>query len=280
MLAELKPNSWDETVIIARFLRGFIFRGQKNTQWELKSGFERACHEYNMPVEDQPYVERGIIEAFKRRAHHYIASPPDDDLLEWVALLQHHGGVTRLLDFSRSFYVAAFFAMENAPGDGAVWAIHTGPLQDKFWESDEERRRSIAEDERRITNEWANAGKRVIIVEPQRMSERLSIQQGLFLYPCDTAIPFMDCLAASMHTDLTDTYVIDHSNPMGLESIGGPHTPHVIKIIIPRVIHTEALQDLEKMNVTAASLFPGLDGFARSLITKIRRFDGRWTISS
>jgi hypothetical protein len=39
----------------------------------------------------------------------------------------------------------------------------------------------------------------------------------------------------------------------------------VIKLILPPAIHHDALQDLWNMNVTAATLFPGLDGFARSL---------------
>jgi hypothetical protein len=39
----------------------------------------------------------------------------------------------------------------------------------------------------------------------------------------------------------------------------------VVKIILPQEIHNAALFDLAQMNVTAASLFPGLDGFARSL---------------
>jgi hypothetical protein len=39
----------------------------------------------------------------------------------------------------------------------------------------------------------------------------------------------------------------------------------VVKVILPFAIHNVALSDLAQMNVTAASLFPGLDGFARSL---------------
>ena len=37
----------------------------------------------------------------------------DDNRLEWLALMQHYGAPTRLLDFTRSPYVACFFALEE-----------------------------------------------------------------------------------------------------------------------------------------------------------------------
>jgi hypothetical protein len=39
----------------------------------------------------------------------------------------------------------------------------------------------------------------------------------------------------------------------------------VVKIVLPGAVHRDALRDLRAMNVTAATLFPGLEGFARSL---------------
>jgi hypothetical protein len=44
----------------------------------------------------------------------------------------------------------------------------------------------------------------------------------------------------------------------------------IIKMVIPRKIHKEAIDDLKTMNITAATLFPGLDGFARSLYYQMR----------
>jgi hypothetical protein len=44
----------------------------------------------------------------------------------------------------------------------------------------------------------------------------------------------------------------------------------IVKIVLPRKIHNEAVWDLDQMNVNATSLFPGLDGFARSLHTWFR----------
>ena len=82
--------------------------------------------------------EERILRIFKRKAHHFLsAGPLPDDDFEWLALMQHHGAPTRLLDFTWSPYVAAFFALQRATGDAAGGAPGThegrhrrGPLGD------------------------------------------------------------------------------------------------------------------------------------------------------
>ena len=70
-----------------------------------------------------------MLRQFQRRAHHYCKDLPDfDQKLDWLALMQHYGASTRLLDFSHSFYVAAYFAVENATKDSAVWAVNLDAL--------------------------------------------------------------------------------------------------------------------------------------------------------
>jgi hypothetical protein len=98
----------------------WAFRGQSKASWRLQPSIERLASEAGITPQVEKYVER----EFKRRAHHYISDLPDDeDALEWLALMQHHGAPTRLLDWTRSAYVAAFFAAESA-GDApfAIWA--------------------------------------------------------------------------------------------------------------------------------------------------------------
>ena len=57
--------------------------------------------------------EERTLRIFKRKAHHFLdRTPAEEEEFEWLALMQHHGAPTRLLDFTWSPYVAAFFALE------------------------------------------------------------------------------------------------------------------------------------------------------------------------
>jgi hypothetical protein len=168
--------------------------------------------------------------------------------------MQHHGSPTRLLDWSRSPYISAFIAFEDTykeEGDVAIWAIDSQWLQRcsverlaAVWDG------PVAVEELRGDRELKrlmNCDLRVVLpMEPVRMNERLTIQQGLFLFPSGNQLSFESAMA---------DYERDNS------------IQHVRKITLPKSEGLNCLIDLLRMNINAASLFPGLDGFARSLRT-------------
>src|SRR5690606_29165357 len=84
-------------------------------------------------IADAPeIIEEYTLREFQRRAHHYSSDLPEkDNVLEWLALMRHHGSPTRLLDFTKSPYVAAFFAVSKAARDdsAAIWAINAKALK-------------------------------------------------------------------------------------------------------------------------------------------------------
>ncbi len=271
----VRVKDWESAREMAISLDGWIFRGQADASWNLEStifrgSFISGYHPHFIAVREQE-----ILYDFQRRAHHFIADPPPlDAYLEWLALIQHYGGPTRLLDFSRSFYIASFFAVENATTDAAIWGINGFMLADAagaklgFTTFGSEKmviRANAARVEKLLRK--ARPPASVLDVEPERQNERLSIQQGLFVMPCNLDRPFEANLGATFRFR---RHLIQNQQPepwsLKIESLVRQRNRlPVLKIVLPRKCILDAIHDLRRMNITSASLFPGLDGFARSL---------------
>jgi hypothetical protein len=267
-------SSWLEfqNVFTSRFTQeGWAFRGHGIAEWRLETALERACLGNaavgNADSPDGPAVapmsilphafEREALLRFQRRAHHYIPNPPDDeDVLDWLALMQHHGVPTRLLDWTLSPYVALYFAFETSlpDTDCAVWAINTG------WLAERARQKSLsdpgvpADPHERALNEYLNHclfnaenPNVVVVANPIRMNERVAAQQGVFL--CD--LSYVGAFTITLQKMLV--------MPMP------PSSPVIWKFVIKTAQRDKFVRELNRMNINGASLFPGLDGFARSL---------------
>jgi hypothetical protein len=213
-----------------------------------------------------------MVREARRRARQYLLHVPDeDDALGWLALLRHHGAPTRLLDFSSSFYVAVWFAIESADGDAAVWAVDLQRLR-------EASARRLAEHDPELADlppeGWRVAqavlgrrdlGPGVVAVEPFHLDERLAAQQGMFLVSLDPARSFVDNLAATFGVDELPFDAPPQPFRGGADA-GEALSASVVEVVLPWALHRPAREDLWRMNLTAASFFPGMDGFARSLL--------------
>ena len=103
------------------------------------------------------------------------------------------------------------------------------------------------------------------------------IQQGRFLFPTSLDTTFehnlcktfgiQDCKLPSK----TPVKTVDELKQLINDPVSNLA---LLKIILPKDIHLDAMQDLHRMNITATTLYPGLDGFARSLKFPLRMFDG------
>jgi hypothetical protein len=168
--------------------------------------------------------------------------------------MQHHGAPTRLLDLTKSPFIAAYFAFEICrmrEGEHVgIWCINIQYLRRKALEMLEEEFGEALQQSRNLINEvlfekifMANDRKLVFPVEPFRMNKRYSLQQSVFVSTGIAEVPLME----------------------QLNFLGDSIEKAVVKIEIPTCHKNEVLRELLQMNLHRASLFPDLDGYAASL---------------
>jgi hypothetical protein len=250
----------------SRFRTGaqWIFRGQRESAWGLQSSFEREMASFGIDLGEAPRIERGCLRRFKRQCHLYISNPPEEeDTLEWLALMQHYGAPTRLLDWTYSFFVALYFAIESAgQSECAVWALNTdwmvhpaASILEGDLEAFERWKRDPGIVQRdTFTKLFMGKPPMALVgaVTPRRLNERLVIQQGIFLCPGDVSKTFADNLIALLS-----------------KTSRSQAKANFIKITVNADLNTrkDILLSLQRMNMNHATLFPGLVGFAQSLRT-------------
>jgi hypothetical protein len=284
--------SWSEAVGLGKRLRGWVFRGHADPSWQLKTTLERQAESTETERSELPDRERQVIDRFRRQALQFLATAPEPAAyLEWLSIIQHHGGPTRLLDFTRSFYVAAFFALDGDTGDSVVWAVNKPSLDDAFLDAADLHAEAATEaairtqkarsadsfigasvstrDSDPRNNDAGSLDDRphVLSVEAERLTQRMVSQQSVFLMPTMLHATFMESLERAFgekQLNWRSCSVADCK--AGVAKLRSLRTgPAVVKIILPKATRRKALEDLQRMNINAASLFPGIDGFARSL---------------
>lgn len=120
----------------------WIFRGQSCVEWPLRPGIERldTLPAFETVDVSLPLRERESLRDFRERARrNHTELPVEEDYFGWLNLFQHYGGITRLLDFSESFEVGLYFAIEKFQNGArvdegsrvALWAVNLGAI----WEA-------------------------------------------------------------------------------------------------------------------------------------------------
>lgn len=257
---KIRLKSWAEIDQYAR--PGWIYRGQSSCESSLMTSLERCCMREKLVGSKRSLMEQKLLRQFRRAYHHYSSHVPSPShTLEWLSLMQHHGAPTRLLDFTYSIYVAAYFALEGArekeedEQDRAVWLLNFN------WALDESiaLMKNAGKDKADMLKEFYEETHMAIVPDfffkapsvpsvcpqnPFRLAERLRIQKGVFVIPGSIELPFEENVRAMPGYNVAENFV---------------------KLIIPHGVRREALRRLFDMNISRTSLFPGLDGFSQAL---------------
>lgn len=252
-------NAWDEINKKYRYKyegKSWIFRGQPSDDLPLETSLRRKCKFFPENLKDPEEAERLLLREFKRRFHQYTTDiPKTSDSLEWFSIMQHYGAPTRLLDFTYSILIAAYVALEEGPGNCSIWAINADWAVEK---SEELFQKSPGRNffKAPITEENALSFKKIFLrkkpkkfvcpLNPFRLTERLTLQKGVFMCPGDITVTFEKNLRSMRGHNSEDNII------------------HFVISFDSREWRV-AMDSLYNQNITRATLFPGLDGFAKSL---------------
>lgn len=142
-------KTWIQEMMDGGSEHRYVYRGQGDSSWGLESGLGRGLYDGgNVDVDRVVTFEQNSMLAFRRE----IATNPsyrDFEGVNLLAVMQHYGSKTRLLDFSLSPLVALYMALEqrygyesnvksykrwhenacqNISGDIAVWVVDILPF--------------------------------------------------------------------------------------------------------------------------------------------------------
>lgn len=250
---EIRVSSWHELndrlfegswkPDLRRFRSSYAFRGQCDVRGDLKTSVARLGGNLD--------IEAHLLRNFRKYAQQEAA--PGDSVWNWLAVAQHHGLPTRLLDWTYSPYVAMHFATENVADyrvDGVIWCVDyvqtNAQLPDKLKRilRDEGSFVFTAEMLQRAAatlEQFDRLSRKTFVAffEPPSLDERIVVQFALF--------------------SLLSNY------RQGLDAWLAKY-PHVYKkIVIPASLKWEVRDKLDQANITERVLHPDLDGLSRWL---------------
>ncbi len=245
---QLYAESWHEE--LGRFRSTYVFRGVSDASFTLNTSISRLGDPYDM-------LEAPLLRSFRKYAYHahLDITPSDraDSVWHWLALAQHHGLPTRLLDWTYSPYVAAHFATadpESFDVDASIWCLdysetnHLLPPKLKHILDKENTPVFTSQMLNRAATtleEFDALGEAefVVFLEPSSLDNRIVNQFALFSL-------------MSSATGNLDEWLAEH--------------PQVFRrITIPAGLKWEVRDKLDQANITERVLFPGLDGLSQWL---------------
>lgn len=201
----------------------------------------------------KPAAERRILDRFRRRAY----SLTHGVLNEWeiMFIARHHGLPTRILDWSSNPLVALYFAVsDQLDAPGVLWAFsrvgsheYDLPIA-QFVRSDEVKTGPFTyyPESKATTRAKGKTEEAVKLVHPLYNSSRITAQGGVFTFHSNPQHDLADYSDVRFHEERLD--------------IAGLFRWEIAKSMKPELLRT-----LDQLGVNTRTIFPDLDGLAKSL---------------
>jgi hypothetical protein len=223
-----KVKSWDEFKSYATSLdrARFLFRGQESNKWRLRTAFHRTGRANLAKFMRQDVF--GLYRVLTGLTKHRFNLQDPNDYAAFLALVQHHGYPTPLLDWTLSPFIAAYFAFRSPtlralPPEAKVRIFVFDGL---LWSQTFERAGALVP-----------AFLHLTVLEPLALDNpRVLPQQG---YSLVTNVEDLEWYIPAKET---------------------PERKFLTAIDISVSERPKVLRELELMGINAGSLFPGLDG--------------------
>lgn len=147
----------------------YMYRGVSDADYQLLA---KVGRDWKLGCKVLQISEQSLLEQFRVRAIQYVSIRPQSDW-EWLALGQHYGLPTRLLDWTENPLVALYFACAgHSDKDGAVYFAARG----------NELNVDATPDPFQLMDERAWSGLHI--------DSRMAAQSGLYTVSPDPTIPF------------------------------------------------------------------------------------------
>jgi len=243
LIAALYDASWNDA--LGRYRSPYAFRGHSRTDEDLSNGLVRlAAGRPNVAG-----LELHLLRNFRKYAYRQALA---DSIWHWLALGQHRGLPTRLLDWTYSPFVALHFAtarLADMDRDGIVWMVNF-VAANRFLPPRLTRiLRREGSDTATVELLRAFATLRnfdrtartpfVVFMEPPSLDPRIVNQFALFSLMSSPDASLDDWLAA--------------------------HPALATRVVVPAALKWEVRDKLDQANINERVLFPGLDGLSRWL---------------
>ena len=179
-------------------------------------------------------AEKRLFSDFKKRAIPYIEKNVPENDWEWLTLAQHHGLLTRLLDWTRTPLAALWFVVDKPPKDyktyGIVWIFK--PSEDDFVDF--------------IREKSPFDIKKTKVFEPTHIARRITAQAA-----CFTVHKYLDDRSKFIPLDKNVNY-----------------KAKLLKVIIPGKIFIKLRSQLDRCGINNATIFADLDSLCKYISWK------------